>query len=431
TSYRSSSQALTLLQATRGILYWGKKQWSGSPTTPRAPESPSVGNVRGKEARCGSILTVGPGDTYIITSPGYPATYAPFTYCRWTFYSLSRSDNLRVSCPVFEMETTLPCSSGAFLALQDSTSLTFQWFCGNAGPQDVATTMNFLDVHFWSSWQSSKKKGFYCTVSTSPQPLGPGTCRCGRRGTSTRIVGGTDAGLHEFPWQALVLIPSGFCGGVLINERFVLTAAHCIDSTALPNGALPEVVLGEHQRSTQDETPHTMVLQAARVVPHESYGQPVSAKDNDIGLIELASSVDLEATPNIAPACPPGLDNYDSTSVIAIGWGFTSFPGKRADVLQKVDLVTVPLEQCRDKYLAGLVTENMICAAAEGKDACFDDSGGPLMTRAGNHWQVIGIVSFGPTACADKTVPGVYTRVTNYIPWILSKIGNARTCPPA
>lgn len=89
--------------------------------------------------------------------------------------------------------------------------------------------------------------------------------------------------------------------------------------TALPNDALPEVVLGEHKRSTLNETPHTMALQVAKVLPHENYGQPTSHKDNDIGLIELATNIDLEATPNIAPACPPGLDNYDNTSVIAIG----------------------------------------------------------------------------------------------------------------
>ncbi|MPC29301.1 Transmembrane protease serine 11B-like protein [Portunus trituberculatus] len=222
--------------------------------------------------------------------------------------------------------------------------------------------------------------------------------RCGRRGTNLRIVGGENANLHEWPWMALVLLPGGFCGGALINDRFVLTAAHCIDSrptlqevnrsrrdgtecllsnfsniydlskenlvvfnasktqllhlstghnlpdnyplffsdtqlfpsstpnilvnvrTVLPNHALPAVVLGEHQRSVLDETPFTQVVQTTRAIPHEGYDGSADNKNNDIGLLELATPVNLARTPNIAPICPPSANSTDTASrVTTIG----------------------------------------------------------------------------------------------------------------
>ncbi|XP_042210685.1 trypsin-1-like [Homarus americanus] len=422
--------SLNLLQVVNCIV------WSG--ITPRPipfPPTPSTPSTPGNQvvlAACGSTLTVQQGVTYLVASPGYPAPYTPFTYCRWTFFSGSISERLFVTCQDFDIEASSSCPNGAFLALQDPAQ-GFQWFCGSVGPQTIASITRPLTLHFWASWQNNNnKKGFSCAVTTNPLTPSTGDCRCGRIATSTRVVGGKETGVHEFPWQALVRIPSGFCGGALINERFVLTAAHCIDQNALPAGALPEVVLGEHDRTRLDETPYTQVVAVSRVIPHENYGFGPSSKDNDIGLIELATNVDLEATPNIAPVCPPGNNiQFNNLPVTVIGWGFTNYPGARADALQKVDLVMVSREICKDQYQADVITDNMICAAASGKDACFDDSGGPLMTRVGQHWQVIGVVSFGPSTCASPDVAGVFTKVANYIPWILSKIGNTRTCPPA
>ncbi|XP_069947151.1 chymotrypsin-like protease CTRL-1 [Cherax quadricarinatus] len=382
-------------------------------------------------APCGSSVVLSAGVRYVVSSPGYPHPYSPFTYCRWFFKSESSSDRVSITCQHFELETSSRCSEAAFLALQDSQH-NLHWYCGNVGPVNLVSTSDSITVHFWSSWKvNNTKRGFHCMVANSLVLQPRIICRCGREGHSIRVVGGSDAGLHQFPWQALVRLSSGFCGGILINQRFVLTAAHCVDSMVLPNGALPEVVLGEHDRSRGDETPYTQVVPAVRVIPHDKYGHSTSPKDHDIGLIELATEVDLEVTRNIAPACPPDQDlNYDNLTVTVSGWGYTSFPGHKAEVLQKVEMQTVPQEVCRRQYEAGVITDNMICAAALNKDSCFDDSGGPLMTKVGQHWQVVGIVSFGPSTCGNPKVSGVYTKIINYLPWIISKIGDAKTCPP-
>ena len=82
--------------------------------------------------------------------------------------------------------------------------------------------------------------------------------------------------------------------------------------TVLPNNALPAVVLGEHQRSVLDETPFTQVLQTIRAIPHEDYDGSGNTKNNDIGLLELATPVNLARTPNIAPVCPPSPNTTDT-----------------------------------------------------------------------------------------------------------------------
>ncbi|XP_063604109.1 venom serine protease-like [Penaeus indicus] len=392
---------------------------------------------------CDSQVEVFPGVSYSIRSPGYPSPSLPWTLCRWYFFTRDVSRRLTITCQDFSLPASSDCRSGPFLAV-DSGNNAYKWFCGENGPRNVASTTNILEVVFWSSWiTSTASKGISCSVGIASADTASRVCRCGQRGTNNRIVtglennrvvGGVAARLHEFPWQVLLLLPENrFCGGVLINELFVLTAAHCIRPPALSGTALPEVVVGEHDRSRADETASTQRLSVARVIVHEGFNDSVSS-DNDIGLVQLSSALDFTATwPDVAPACPPdALSAYDDVTVTVAGWGYLSYPTNPTlpRVLQKVDVQTVPVSECMTQYKAGKVTSNMICASAPGKDACFSDSGGPLMAQQNDHWVVIGVVSFGPTACAKPGVAGVYTRVGNYLPWIIRNIGNARTCPP-
>ncbi|XP_047483498.1 CLIP domain-containing serine protease 14D-like [Penaeus chinensis] len=381
--------------------------------------------------------------SYYIRSPGYPSPSPPWTLCRWSFFTRDVSRRVAITCQDFSLPVSSDCRSGSFLAVDSGTNA-YQWFCGENGPRNVASTTNILEVVFWSSWiPSTASKGISCTVGIASADTASRVCRCGQRGTNNRIVpglennrvvGGVAARLHEFPWQVLLILPENrFCGGVLINELFVLTAAHCIRPPALPGTALPEVVVGEHDRSRTDETASTKRLSVSRVIVHEGYNDSVSS-ENDIGLVQLSSALDFTATwPDVAPACPPdALSTYDNATVTVAGWGYLSYPTNPTlpRVLQRVDIQTVPVRECMTQYREGKVTSNMICASAPGKDACFSDSGGPLMAQQNDHWAVIGVVSFGPTACAQPGVAGVYTRVGNYLPWIVRNIGNARTCPP-
>ncbi|XP_037787902.1 trypsin-1-like [Penaeus monodon] len=392
---------------------------------------------------CGSSMVLDPllQPAVYLAPPSYPNPYEAFTFCSWMIYSTT-GNSLTLSCQVFDLQPSGQCGTGAYFSVDDGLQNTRRFCGGNVAPQQVASSSSFLSVLFWSgSGGVGTYTGFYCTVSllssTSPT-LPPGiittpsttTCRCGRRGSGARVVGGEDANLHEFPWQALVLLPndSSFCGGVLINERFILTVAHCLLPPELPTGSLPEVVLGEHDRSTTSETGVTRTVRVKRLWPHEGYDAGTS-RDNDIGLIELEEDVVFDRV-EIAPACPPEASNsYENVDAVITGWGLDE-NGQLPNILQKAEIRTIPTATCRAQYSSSAITSNMICAGASGRDSCLSDSGGPLITYNGFSWVLIGLASFGPVPCGDPDRFGVYTRVGNYIPWIINKIGNARTCLP-
>lgn len=106
--------------------------------------------------------------------------------------------------------------------------------------------------------------------------------------------------------------------GHLIFSMFIVVFVGA--RKVLPRNALPTVVLGEHQRSVPDETPFTRVVRVARVIPHEDYDGAGDSKNNDIGLVELASPVELGRSPGIAPICPPSRNISDAgQSVVTLG----------------------------------------------------------------------------------------------------------------
>lgn len=87
----------------------------------------------------------------------------------------------------------------------------------------------------------------------------------------------------------------------------------------------------------------------------------------------------------------------------------------------------VGVDECGPKYNAVRVkiADSQICAGGvKGKDSCRGDSGGPLMTISADkaNWYTVGIVSFGPTPCGFENWPGIYTRVANYVDWIIGKL---------
>ncbi|KAJ8785812.1 hypothetical protein J1605_006772 [Eschrichtius robustus] len=87
------------------------------------------------------------------------------------------------------------------------------------------------------------------------------------------------------------------------------------------------------------------------------------------------------------------------------------------DKLQQATLPIVSNADCR-KYWGSKVTDMMICAGASGISSCMGDSGGPLVCQKDGAWTLVGIVSWGSSRCGPFS-PGVYTRITKFIPWVL------------
>jgi secreted trypsin-like serine protease len=232
------------------------------------------------------------------------------------------------------------------------------------------------------------------------------------------IVGGQAAEPGAWPWQVLVRPGSFLCGGALIHEEWVLTAAHCVHNQFnvpfLPGQIT--VVLGEHHRFTVDGwEQHKSISQ---VIAHPNYN-PYNF-DNDVALLKLSSPAILNSRVATVPLLvSPTHDALAAPEILAwvTGWGTTSWRGSTSSILMEVSVPIVTNEECNAAY--GGITQNMICAGYQegGKDACQGDSGGPLVVPNGNSWLLAGLVSFG-YECARPGMYGGYARVSRYVSWI-------------
>ncbi|CAG7717287.1 unnamed protein product [Allacma fusca] len=246
-----------------------------------------------------------------------------------------------------------------------------------------------------------------------------------------KIVGGELAYIREYPWTVALVRYSSFggskrpfCGGTLINNRYVLTASHCVDGQQARNVA---VLVNEQDLLSTSEA-KTSEISVDQIIMHKDYNR--QNIDNDIALLRLSKTVDIASTITITrPGCLSA-SSYDFSGKIATvaGWGATSQGGQTSNVLRKVDVPVISNKDCNDKTsYAGRITENMLCAGdveKGGIDSCQGDSGGPLITTHGGRKTLIGVVSWGH-GCAQPKSPGVYTRVSRKFLLVLNLTVNS------
>ncbi|XP_044221278.1 chymotrypsin A-like [Thunnus albacares] len=223
------------------------------------------------------------------------------------------------------------------------------------------------------------------------------------------IVNGKEAKPHSWPWQVSLQTCNGFhfCGGSLINQNWVVTAAHC------PVGWSIRVVLGAH--NLRSSTEDVQVIGVGKVFTHPEYNK-TSRWNNDIQLIKLASPAQINR--RVSPVCVAETrDNFPAgITCMTTGWGRTSGNGKTATRLQQAALPLLTDRRCR-RFFSSSITSEMICAGANGTSSCYGDSGGPLVCQKAGAWTLVGVVSFGRASC-DTMSPGVYARVTALRAWI-------------
>ena len=257
---------------------------------------------------------------------------------------------------------------------------------------------------------------------------------------SPDIIGGQEADIGEYPWQAELqtsdsLGGSYLCGATLIRPNWVMTAAHCVyDSQSGGLMTVDKVVLGAHNINLSSE-PNRQTFTAKQVIIHANYNPGTT--DNDIALIELSGSAQLNDYVAVIDLASSPLDDSlmtAGTSSTVTGWGQTGNSGASSSVLMEVSVPLVDQSTCETVYneIGEQVTMNMICAGDKqgGKDSCRGDSGGPLIVDAGNgSWKQVGIVSWGYYPCAQADFYGVYTRVANYSSWISVNLGENTNTP--
>ncbi|NXJ08803.1 CTRL protease, partial [Odontophorus gujanensis] len=227
---------------------------------------------------------------------------------------------------------------------------------------------------------------------------------------SERIINGQNAVSGSWPWQVSLQTRSGshFCGGSLINEYWVVTAAHCEFS---PYSHV--VVLGEYNLNSATES--VQVKTVAKAVTHPSWN--AYTLNNDITLLKLSSPAQLNS--RVSPVClaSSNLALSSNTQCVTTGWGRTNtISNALASRLQQVTLPLISQSQCQ-QYWGSKITSSMLCAGGAGASSCQGDSGGPLVYNSGDSWTLIGIVSWGSSNCNVNT-PAVYTRVSHFRDWI-------------
>ncbi|XP_037793037.1 trypsin-1-like [Penaeus monodon] len=419
-----------------------------------APKQGVHVDPKAARAKCGGSMTLATGQEMTMKTPGYPKKYPNKRKCTWDISSQNSDEHLELSCSNFELKKSKSCK-GDSLRLSDNESV--ETFCGH-GEKTFVTKTNTLKATFKSN-RYGRDKGFECTVrsvrsdtdstdfstgatgqttaapATTKQPTTtkPPTagCQCGVANPN-RIVGGTEVSpAHKYPWHIGLKYENGasyWCGGSIINNQYVMTAAHCFfdkyGNRESDEGLVVGVADHDMSVSTDDVSGVTRLVKVAKVILHPNYVS--SGYDNDIALLKLSETLDLSKNKELRSVCLPADDskNYAGALGIAAGWGKLQYGGSQPDKLMEVTLPILE-QSCWGKT----VTERMLCAGYKegGKDTCQGDSGGPLYVVEGSKYFQVGITSFGD-GCANPNSPGVYARVSKFLSWIKTNTADATYC---
>ncbi|HGS4526884.1 TPA: trypsin-like serine protease [Vibrio cholerae] len=235
-------------------------------------------------------------------------------------------------------------------------------------------------------------------------------------GVSSRIIGGEQSTAGEWPYMVALTTRDksmAWCGGSLLSERYVLTAAHCVDKK---DPSTMDVIVGAYD---MDNISAAERIRVKQIYVHQDYAY--ASGGNDIAVLELESAPRLTQFTSIATAADFNqINNGDLLTVIGFGTRKEE-NGVKSDAptkLHQVDVPFVPIEECRTKGGSyARQGDGVFCAGTAGKDSCSGDSGGPIFFRTNHGLTQMGVVSWGD-GCGQPNKPGVYTKLSTFNNWI-------------
>ncbi|KAG8201093.1 hypothetical protein JTE90_028763 [Oedothorax gibbosus] len=240
-----------------------------------------------------------------------------------------------------------------------------------------------------------------------------------------RIVGGTPTRLGQHPWMVSLREEFDYrfehaCGASILNENWIVTAAHCIDFPYEPRKY--EILAGLHKLS-DEYAPTVRKYEISKIIMHPDFDDDTYV--GDIALLKTSQPIDISNSNGyINGICLPKTKEDPTGYATVIGWGHTKTDGENSDILRQVVVPIIDRDMCNEAYDEDTedgiddVTENMICAGMTGRDSCQNDSGGPLFQTDNNGIStLIGIVSHG-AGCGERFFPGVYTKMSMFQKWM-------------
>ncbi|XP_026332619.1 venom serine protease 34-like [Hyposmocoma kahamanoa] len=273
-----------------------------------------LGYASAQSPGCDYYQVVQPGQTYYAYSPNYPNNYTGTISCRW-IGSCPPGYNCKLECTEVYIPYTQGCTTDRLLISKTGDPLlaAAQTYCGN-GQITVVSDLQQISLGLMAT--NSRGGRFFCRLTAVPASV-VDNCRCGYKKTN-RIVGGQETGVNEFPMMVALAdrsISEVKCGGVIIDKRWVMTAAHCLVTQTINNIA---VIVGEHDTSTGSDTNAVQGFAPKRFIIHPNFNQ--NNYDNDIALIELNS--DIMFNDRVGPVCLPfkfATADFSNTKFTALG----------------------------------------------------------------------------------------------------------------
>jgi len=260
--------------------------------------------------------------------------------------------------------------------------------------------------------------------SIGGDPIESGVCGDAAVSASSYIVGGKETTPHSLPWTVGLQKRHGsqyynFCGGSILSEHYVLTAAHCVKP-----GDEIYIVAGAHSKKNW-ENEGGKRYKVEKIINHSQYNIPNRQAEHDISLLKIAGGIKL--TTHAMPVClPPATQKWTpGTDFVVSGWGGLNEGAGGPDKLHQVTVPFVDSDKCAKMYAKiafdrpASYWDTAVCAGREegGKDSCQGDSGGPMVAKLDGKWTQAGVVSWG-YGCARAGYPGVYTDVAYHMDWI-------------